>query len=114
MLVVPAFLLVLTLSVPALGQYEHWQYYPEYHEQQAPPPRPTEPPKPAQKVHVRLTGEKRKHTEGRVEVYYNGEWGTVCDDDFSIHAAHVICRELGFTEALSWAPGAKYGKGDGE
>lgn len=113
MLVVPAFLLFLTLSVPALGQYEHWQYYPEYHQQQAPAPPPTEPPKPPQKVHVRLAGEKRKHTEGRVEVYYKGEWGTVCDDDFSIHAAHVICRELGFMEALSWAPSSKYGKGDG-
>ncbi|XP_018418769.1 PREDICTED: lysyl oxidase homolog 2-like [Nanorana parkeri] len=113
MLVVPVFLIFLTLSVPALGQYEHWQYYPEYYEQQAPAPQPTQPPKPAQKVHVRLAGEKRKHSEGRVEVYYNGEWGTVCDDDFSIHAAHVICRELGFVEALSWAPSSKYGKGDG-
>ncbi|KAM9312872.1 lysyl oxidase homolog 2 [Gastrophryne carolinensis] len=116
MLVVPVFLLLLSLSVPTFGQYEHWMYYPEYHQYhqpEAPAPQPTEPPKPPSKIHIRLAGEKRKHSEGRVEVYYDGEWGTVCDDDFSIHAAHVVCRELGFMEALSWAPGSKYGKGEG-
>ncbi|XP_076005875.1 lysyl oxidase homolog 2A [Genypterus blacodes] len=64
-------------------------------------------------IQLRLVGEKRKHYEGRVEVYYNGEWGTVCDDDFSIHAAHVTCRELGFLDAESWSPSAKYGRGEG-
>ncbi|XP_010225858.1 PREDICTED: LOW QUALITY PROTEIN: lysyl oxidase homolog 2 [Tinamus guttatus] len=57
--------------------------------------------------------QKRKHNEGRVEVFYGGEWGTVCDDDFSIHAAHVVCRELGYVEAVSWLPSSKYGKGEG-
>lgn len=62
---------------------------------------------------LRLSGEKRKHHEGRVEVFLNGEWGTVCDDDFSLSAAHVVCRGLGFTDAESWAPRAKYGQGQG-
>ncbi|KAG7476307.1 hypothetical protein MATL_G00081520 [Megalops atlanticus] len=65
------------------------------------------------KIQLRLAGAKRKHNEGRVEVYYNGEWGTVCDDDFSIHAAHVVCRELGYLEAKSWSPSSKYGRGEG-
>lgn len=65
-------------------------------------------------IQLRLAGEKRKHYEGRVEVFYNGEWGTVCDDDFSIYAAQVVCRELGFVDAESWSPSAKYGKGDGK
>ncbi|TKS70888.1 Lysyl oxidase -like protein 2A [Collichthys lucidus] len=64
-------------------------------------------------IQLRLAGEKRKHYEGRVEVFYNGEWGTVCDDDFSISAAQVVCRELGFIDAESWSPSAKYGKGEG-
>uniref|UniRef100_A0A673YMP6 Lysyl oxidase homolog n=1 Tax=Salmo trutta TaxID=8032 RepID=A0A673YMP6_SALTR len=65
------------------------------------------------RIQLRLAGDKRKHNEGRVEVFYDGEWGTVCDDDFSIHSAQVVCRELGYLEAVSWFPSSKYGKGEG-
>ncbi|KAM9859935.1 lysyl oxidase homolog 2A-like [Aulostomus maculatus] len=64
-------------------------------------------------IQLRLAGDKRKQHEGRVEVFYNGQWGTVCDDDFSFSAAQVVCRELGYIGAESWSPSAKYGRGEG-
>ena len=51
-------------------------------------------------------------TEGRVEVFYNGEWGTVCDDDFDKPEADVICRMMGFPGAVSAEVEATFGTGD--
>ena len=39
-------------------------------------------------------------TYGEVEVYYQGEWGTVCDDYFGQEEADFICRTLGFEYVL--------------
>lgn len=64
-------------------------------------------------MRFRLVGFPRKPFEGRVEIQRAGEWGTICDDDFTLQAAHVLCRELGFTEATGWTHSAKYGPGTG-
>ena len=44
---------------------------------------------------VRLAGSGLS-SEGRLEVYYNGTWGTVCDDYFDNNDARVMCKSLGF------------------
>ncbi|XP_042244767.1 lysyl oxidase homolog 3B isoform X1 [Thunnus maccoyii] len=80
-------------------------------------PTPTPSPSPqaqTERLKVRLSGYPRKHNEGRIELFYKGEWGTICDDDFSINNANVLCRQLGFVSATGWTHSAKYGKGQGK
>ncbi|XP_051808861.1 lysyl oxidase homolog 3B isoform X2 [Acanthochromis polyacanthus] len=80
-----------------------------------PTPSPSPSPQPrTEKLKVRLAGYPRKHNEGRIELFYKGEWGTICDDDFSLANANVLCRQLGFVSATGWTHSAKYGKGQGK
>ena len=39
---------------------------------------------------------------GRLEVYINGRWGTVCDNGFSNTSANVVCQQMGFSAAVRW------------
>lgn len=63
---------------------------------------------------LRLVGPGSRPEKGRLEVLHQGQWGTVCDDDFALQEAIVACRQLGFETALTWAHSANYGQGEGE
>ena len=61
---------------------------------------------------IRLAGSS-SHDRGRVEVYHNGEWGTVCDDGWDTVDATVVCRQLGFYSSVRAYGSATYGQGTG-
>ena len=62
-------------------------------------------------VSVRLVGGLTA-AEGRVEVNYQGTWGTVCNDSsWGLNDAMVVCRMLGYSSVL--AAHVKYGQGSG-
>ena len=48
-----------------------------------------------------------------MEVYHNGEWGTVCDDYWDLTDAQVVCDELSFGKATAAIHSAFYGRGSG-
>ena len=65
-------------------------------------------------VAVRLVGGS-SYNEGRLEVKYNGEWGSVCYYGWynTIRNTYVVCRQLGFGTSGRYYSSYRFGQGTG-
>ena len=50
---------------------------------------------------------------GRVEIFYDGEWGTVCDEGWSKAEAIIVCSQLGLANYGRAINGDVLGRGSG-
>ena len=57
---------------------------------------------------LRLTGGRDEY-EGNVEVYHEGVWGGVCDDEWDKSEAEIVCRDLGYPGLVMPTHGGKFG-----
>ena len=62
---------------------------------------------------VRLVNGVAGPNEGRVEVFHECQWGTVCDDGWDVTDAGVVCRQLGYAGATRAPDFAFFGRGVG-
>ncbi|KAJ8034478.1 Neurotrypsin [Holothuria leucospilota] len=59
---------------------------------------------------IRLVGGS-SDSSGRVEVFMNRGWGTICDDGWDMEDAIVVCRQLGYQNATSAPIEEFFGRG---
>ncbi len=65
-------------------------------------------------IPVRLQGPSSANGTGRVEIFYRGQWGTICDDHWDINDAKVVCRQLGYKYVARALQGGQVPSGTGQ
>lgn len=69
------------------------------------------------KTEVRLVGSGTVASQGRVEVFHNGVWGTICNSywyyNWGMAQANVVCRQLGYDGAIVVPSSTAFGSGKG-
>ena len=68
----------------------------------------------ASKETLKLEGPLSANGTGRIELFYNGKWGTVCDDGWDLNDANVACRQLGYFYAVKALQGSDVPDGSGQ
>ena len=61
---------------------------------------------------IRLAGGNTAN-EGRVEIKYDGEWGTVCNNGWDLTDAVAVCKDLGHPGAEKAVTSGDFGPGSG-
>ena len=60
---------------------------------------------------VRLVGGSSS-ASGRVEIYHQGQWGTICDDEWNLDEGYAVCIQLGFYGVTRVMGEGEFGPGD--
>ena len=63
---------------------------------------------------IRLEGPLSANGSGRVEVFYQNIWGTICNGEWDMYDANVTCRQLGYKYAVRVLPDDEVPDGSGQ
>ena len=63
---------------------------------------------------LRLKGPLSASGAGRVEMFYHGYWGTICDGRWEFRDAKVVCRQLGYPNAVRALQKNEFPPGSGQ
>ena len=57
---------------------------------------------------IRLVG-GRQSNEGRVQIFFNNQWGSVCNHEWDFNDTRVTCRQLGYADGVKAVTTPQYG-----